>query len=100
MGARPCMKQLFLGDEATTKRWETFAQLRRDCLLSLTFHSLVIKSQIAELLVEAGGDIDATNSDGKTPLDLAIEGNDPDDIEEMYLIAALRERREKIRFNK
>ena len=58
--------------------------------LSLICDLLWMESQIAELLVEAGAIINAENKDGQTPLDLAMEGNDPEDIEEMYLVAALR----------
>lgn len=41
--------------------------------------------------MEAGADRKAANNEGKTPLDLAMEGNDPEEIEDMCLVAALRE---------
>lgn len=57
----------------------------------LDWRFLTLLLQIAEMLVEAGADKKAVNNDGKTALDLVVEVNDPEDLDDMYLVAALRE---------
>jgi hypothetical protein len=56
----------------------------------LNTHATCTNKQIAELLIEAGADKKAVNNKGQIPLDIAMEGTDPEKAKEMYLIETLQ----------
>jgi hypothetical protein len=110
METRRFTRPHFREDGAMTRRWDaSWIALtaierpisRRSIVLeyrgeSVTLHQfdfwfLTLLLQIAEMLVEAGADKKAVNNDGKTALDIVAEVNDPEDLDDMYLVAALRD---------